>query len=90
MSIELSKKLQNANLKESEIFSPFTLIWLSRPSPNNWLLWLTLKAEEIENYKNKMAESGGNIDGAILIKGNENVKYFFTFLINNLWKRHFV
>ncbi|KAL7080489.1 hypothetical protein ACQ4LE_000554, partial [Meloidogyne hapla] len=69
----LSNQLQKDNLKESKSFSPFTLIWISRPSQNNWRFWLKLKSEEIEKYKNTLAESGGNIDGAFLIKGNENL-----------------
>ncbi|CAK5077598.1 unnamed protein product [Meloidogyne enterolobii] len=70
---DLSNKLQKDNLKETESFLPFTLIWINRPSQNNWRFWLKLKSEEIEKYKNILNESGGNIDGAFLIKGNENL-----------------
>jgi hypothetical protein len=59
-----NQKLQRANL-ESANFAPFNLVWLSRPGPNAWRLWLALKSEELER--------GQNMDGALVIQGADNV-----------------
>ncbi|KAL3121765.1 hypothetical protein niasHT_001993 [Heterodera trifolii] len=56
--------LQRVHL-ESTSFSPFALLWLSRPSANSWRLWLSLRADQLEKEANS--------DGALLIRGGENL-----------------
>uniref|UniRef100_A0A183BQF4 REJ domain-containing protein n=1 Tax=Globodera pallida TaxID=36090 RepID=A0A183BQF4_GLOPA len=56
--------LQRVHL-ESASFSPFELVWLSRPSPTFWRLWLSLKADQMGQE--------GNSDGVLLIRGGENL-----------------
>uniref|UniRef100_A0A914GTQ2 EGF-like domain-containing protein n=1 Tax=Globodera rostochiensis TaxID=31243 RepID=A0A914GTQ2_GLORO len=56
--------LQRVHL-ESASFSPFELVWLSRPSPTFWRLWLSLKADQMGQE--------GNSDGVLLIRGGKNL-----------------
>lgn len=63
--------LKRANL-ESASFAPFRLVWLSRPSRTMWRAWLALRADSQGTQ-----QDGGDADGALLIRGADNVSEAF-------------